>query len=197
MNSTTTGTSDGNGPPHIAHLLATTIVVWTSVVFNIISCVVIGRKVILKFSRLRFGCFLTSIVVIVQGIVSVQRIWDVVSELSFSLLRSVTLVLFINLMVAITLDLGGKFYVGENRRGALYWATLVATAIINVMFVVAFILLLIPDTLAMGTIIHNASRVSWPVVLLIAYWYAFSPVVKTRLGEKAESQSAVVAVGIW
>ncbi|RUO95650.1 hypothetical protein BC936DRAFT_143529 [Jimgerdemannia flammicorona] len=181
--------------PLIPDLLVTTVIAWLGVAFCSLSCVVISYKAFQEYNRLRFGCVVLGALVLILCVVNTQRIWGNVTDDQYSIFRTINLILFIDLMVAITFDLGGRFYLPKDRVNVLYWSTIVATAIVNVMLIMAVVLQHM-YTSAMGTTIDKVMRICWPVSVFLAYWYAFHPVIKIKKVGSTETHSSVVAVGI-
>ncbi|RUS19907.1 hypothetical protein BC937DRAFT_86728 [Endogone sp. FLAS-F59071] len=168
------------------------IVAWAAVEFTIISIGIILRKAVFDYSTLRLSCVIMGLLVVTLGVANAFRITNDIGEDTYSITRDLNMAVFLDLMVAITFDLGSRFYV-LTRVNILYHLAILTTVLVNVALVVGLVLQQIPATFSLGNSISVAMRVSWPVALFFAYWYAFYPVISTKL----DSPSAVVAVGVW
>lgn len=168
------------------------IIAWAAVQFTIISIGIILRKAVFDYSNLRLSCVIMGLLVVTLGVANAFRITNDIDENTYSMMRDLNMALFLNLMVAITFDLGSRFYI-IRRVNMLYHLAILTTVLVNVALVVGLVLQQIPATSSLGNTISVVMQVSWPVALFFAYWYAFHPVINTKL----DSPSAVVAVGVW
>ncbi|RUP06620.1 hypothetical protein BC936DRAFT_140306 [Jimgerdemannia flammicorona] len=192
MNSTTAAAS----PPLIAHPFATTFVAWSSVAFGIISLGVIGHKAFVDFSKLRLGCLAMGALIMCVDILNTLRIGSLISETNWATIRATLTILFVDLMMAITLNVGQRFYIKGEHVNSLYKISIAATVMTNVMTVISIILQNLLAVIKLGSVFDGISRLMWPVTVAFAYWYAFHPVINMKSGIE-KRPSAVVAIGVW
>ncbi|RUP43350.1 hypothetical protein BC936DRAFT_137308 [Jimgerdemannia flammicorona] len=97
--------------------------------------------------------------------------------------------------MAVTVNLGGKFYSPEERINRLYWAAIVATILTNMVFIGSLIIHNVTSYFN-GIIFDHIARMCVPVVIIISFAYAFYPVVV--IGTDVDHKPAlVIAVGVW
>lgn len=174
----------------------TLIIAWGSLAFSVLSLVIIVHKACQDSSRIRCMCVVISISTIGLAIANALRIKSQIPEAPYLLLRSTLMILFVDLMVAITLNLGGNFYTLYSRVNRLYWVSIATTVMLNVMVFSGLILQYAVGIAEAGTIVINVERCSWPVVLFLTYWYAFHPVIN-QISTADNAPAGVVAVGAW
>src|SRR5438270_906808 len=146
---------------------------WGSVAYCVLSFAILARRAIKDQGRLRFACSVMGFSTIGLALGNALRIGDIIPEPHYLMVRATLVVLFVDLMVVITLSLGAKFYISMNHVNALYWSTVAATALMNVLVVLSLILRFWLHITHVGMILITAERVSWPMVLFLSYWYAF------------------------
>ncbi|RUP48080.1 hypothetical protein BC936DRAFT_144983 [Jimgerdemannia flammicorona] len=183
-------------PPLAAGSYATIITAWFPIAFGILSVSIIGRKAFSNYNRLRGSCFVMSVVTVVLCVANVLRISSTIHSPEFAILRGLCILLYTDLMVAITLNLGRKFYIRDGCVNNLYILTIAATVLFNIIHILGTTLSFIGIIDGPAGVFSTVARVSWPVVLLFAYLYAFFPVIGAKTGED-NIPSAVVAVGVW
>lgn len=188
--------SESNNPALLYNSLGTIILAWSSVAFSIVSCGIIGRKAILECNQLRSGCFVMGVLTLTLCITNLLRIPSIMLEEPFFLLESVLMILFVNLLVAITFNLGYKFYNRDKRINRLYWITVAATALSSLLGVLSLILWFGLQLLNAGSIMNKFAQFMSLSAVFLAYWYAFNPVISIQT-DSSEASSAVVAVGVW
>lgn len=174
------------------------VVVGFSVGFASLSCVAILRKVVLEPSKLRVACIIMGGLVVILAVCNALRVESEIAENAYVNLRTVTLVLFVDLMVAITFNLGGRFYTSEDRINKLYWIAIGATGFINVLSIVTIVLdnlTLSPAGANAVNYVDDVNQLIWPVAVFFAYWYAFDPIINTTGSDN--NISVIAAVGVW
>ncbi|RUS27332.1 hypothetical protein BC938DRAFT_483398 [Jimgerdemannia flammicorona] len=190
------GPGPGFGPSPGPAPTGTTICAWFAVAFGIVSCCFIGRRLLHDSNRIRWGClimaFLTLIVTVANGLGLIIAIHGVY----YCDLICFATALFTDLMVVITLDLGRKFYAPEERVNGLYWASVVLTALLNMVILGSLIAHHLAVNFNVSVIIDHIGRLGVPVVIFTSIAYAFYPVVVIRTGVVHRS-ATVFAVGIW
>ncbi|RUP23128.1 hypothetical protein BC936DRAFT_139043 [Jimgerdemannia flammicorona] len=172
------------------------VLAWFGVVFSLLCTVVIGRKTIIDYNRLRLVCFFMGIIVWSLNLANALRIYSAIDEDLYGQMRNVNLVLYLDLMVVITFDVGGKFYPFGDRINTMWWIATLSTLAVNLVYVVIITLVQIPSTYPIGNSINSVVRIIWPISVFFAYLYAFYPIIKMKTGV-GESPSAVVALGVW
>lgn len=170
-------------------------IAWLCVAVCVVCCAVILHKAVFDSSKLRWACLVMGILVASLSVCNALRIQSVMPEYTYNILRSLNILLYLNLMVFITLDIGGKFYSPNGRINRLYHISMATTVVISVLILSIIIIEALPDYFDLGNSINNVARIIWPIAVIFAYLYAFYPVIMTR--SVMEEPSNVVAVGVW
>lgn len=184
-------------PPLPSNAYGTIAFAWISVIFSIIGCSVVLHKAYVDPTKLRYCCMVMGLLTITFGVANVLRISSTIPKISYFILKEILMILFANLMVAITFNLGSKFHIaGHVTRNLLYWATLGTTALMNILVITACSMEYGSPLLNEGNVIDIIARAWWPIAVFFTYWWAFDPLIKLRTGVKG-MPSSIVVVGIW
>lgn len=102
-------------------------------------------------------------------------------------------------MIAVVLHIGGRLYPTRCSRTTLWRIIMVLTIMGIVLGLVCFLMSWLPgeEIAIVAEWLDFTLVIIFPVIAIIAYCYAFSPLLAER-GKGDERQSPiVVAVGIW
>ncbi|RUP44817.1 hypothetical protein BC936DRAFT_148976 [Jimgerdemannia flammicorona] len=169
---------------------------WFGFAYSFLGLVIITRKVFIDYTQIRVGCTAVGATTMVLAIANVLRLSSTIPELIFGVLQTTFMVLWMDLMVAITFHIGGRFHMPEERTGIIYWATLTITLFANVLGLASLIIMDGLQILGPGAIVNTAARAACLVAMVLVLWYAFTPVICIK-ARKGEAPAAVVVVGTW
>lgn len=173
------------------------VIAWPSAFFCFASFIIVTRRAVIEFNVMRFSCFLMSLITLGLCVINLLRACNDFPLNLYYVSRDLITTLYFDLMVAITLNLGEKFYPEGERGNWLWWATILGAAIMNISIVIGLTFMLgFPYYYTVGNILDLFVRIAWPVVGFLAYCYAFYPVINMKTGGD-NIPSAVVAVGTW
>ncbi|RUS33134.1 hypothetical protein BC938DRAFT_472925 [Jimgerdemannia flammicorona] len=172
------------------------IFVWSVVAIGIVSCGFISCKVLLDPNRIRWSCFFLAFLTLGMAVANGLEAAGTFTGLLYCELTIITALLFNNFITVITLDLGGKFYGPEERVNGLYWVSLVANILINMVFIASLIMHNIPSVFIASITVDHIARMCVPVVIFISFVYAFYPLIV--IGTDVDHRPVlVIAVGVW
>ncbi|RUP46444.1 hypothetical protein BC936DRAFT_146951 [Jimgerdemannia flammicorona] len=192
MNSTTTPLDS------VPFDVSTVASIWASLVFSVLSCVVIGRKAIIDYCHLRVSCFAVGVLTGVgMATINIFRLQSDISEDNFFVVKSVLMVVFMDLLFVMIFNLGRKLYEWEdgpvNRLSKL---SLALAVLMNVLGAVSLIVGQVFHFHAAGDSIYTASIFVALSTMSVVVIYALYPVTKIKTGVD-KMPSKTVAVGIW
>ncbi|RUS26692.1 hypothetical protein BC938DRAFT_484256 [Jimgerdemannia flammicorona] len=171
------------------------IYVWSVVAIGTVSCGFIGCNALLDPNRIRWNCFILSFLTLGMAVSNGLQASGFLEGLLYCNLTCISALLFNNFIMAVTVNLGGKFYSPEERINRLYWAAIVATILTNMVFIGSLIIHNVTSYFN-GIIFDHIARMCVPVVIIISFAYAFYPVVV--IGTDVDHKPAlVIAVGVW
>lgn len=165
-------------------------------VFSILSCGYIGYKLWLDYNYIRFTCLVMGVMTIVLSIVNVLRIPSWVLEAPFFMFQAILLILFADLLILLTFNLGSKFYDRYTRFNKKFKFSVVTVILGNLVQIVSLVLTTPYGLVQASGITNTISEILLVISVFCSYWYAFSPVVKQRIGDDG-IPSSVAALGVW
>lgn len=166
--------------------------------FGVFSCGVIGRKLLLDYNQVRCSCVGMGIMTVVLGVANALRIPSMINETIFDILQSAIMVLFVDLLIAITFSLAGKFYEPEKSRNSLQIITIVATVLVNILGLLSILTFDVFNLGRTGMTMITATQLMCLVAVFLSYCYAFYPVVKMRIDVNIDNTPlSVEAIGTW
>ncbi|RUS27008.1 hypothetical protein BC938DRAFT_483833, partial [Jimgerdemannia flammicorona] len=193
MNSTT--------DPIPSDALDTIVAAWSGVAFSALSCGIIARKALLDFTYLRCACVIVAILTLSLSSANVLRSSGM-PESSFLVFQAILTTLFVDLLVGIAFSLGARLYAPAGRLNALYWTTFAVTGLMNTLEFVRLVLFLAfsPDLQSDFLLVNRVfNAIGWGfffVALLLAFLYAFIPMIKPKTAEN-EMPSSLLVVIAW
>ncbi|RUS20524.1 hypothetical protein BC937DRAFT_95008 [Endogone sp. FLAS-F59071] len=186
-------------PPTLANPHATFFLCWFSIIFDALSIIIIARKAYLDRILIRLGSFALSLMTVVIIVLNTMRLYYSFSYYIIINLRNFYAEACMVFMIIVVLHLGARLY-PTRRNHTTLWRTIVALTIVAIVLgLVCFVMSWMPgEEMAAATeLLDFALVIIFPMIVVVAYCYAFAPLLAGQ-GEGNERQSPiVVAVGIW
>lgn len=183
---------------HTPAELCSIVASWVSVAFSIVGTVIIVVKCFTDFSRLRLACVIIGIFTALTAILNAVRTLNLIGELEFYDFLIVALLLFVNLTIAISFNLGARFYSAKDYRNYFYWLTVILLLAFNVLGIGSRIAIDVYLQFKLSENMVLSSEAICLVGMFFGLMYAFMPLIKPIHGRVRPSGGVdIVEVGVW